>query len=114
CDGNFPLKTHAATRYPIVSELISGHGLFGGDTGWHLGRRRGYDRRHCKYFLGIIPIPGTCPRPHFEHWPMWDAIAHQQMWQGWLQQAHAGGLQVMFVSLVESSFLCSQTALVTR
>jgi microsomal dipeptidase-like Zn-dependent dipeptidase len=107
CDGNFPGPTHAATKFPIVSELL------GADTGWHLGRRRGYDRRHCNYFLGI-PIPGTCPRPHFEDWPMWDAIAHQQMWQGWLQQAHQGGLQIMVVSLVESNFLCGSTAPATR
>jgi microsomal dipeptidase-like Zn-dependent dipeptidase len=107
CDGNFPGPTHAATRFPIVSELL------GADTGWHLGRRRGYDRRHCSYFFGI-PIPGTCPRPHFEDWPMWDAIAHQQMWQGWLQQAHQGGLQIMVVSLAESNFLCGNTAPATR
>ena len=114
CDGNFPFRTHAATMFPIVSELIGGGGLWDGDTGWHLGRRRGYDRRRCRYLFGFIPIPGTCPRPHFEDWPMWDAIAHQQMWQGWLQQAHNGGLQVMVVSLAESNFLCSHTALETR
>ena len=115
CDGNFPHATHAALKWPIVSELVGGHGLFGGDTGLHLGRRRGYDRRQCRYVWPFPwPIPGTCPRPHFEHWPMWDAIAHQQMWEGHLQQAHNGGLQVMFVSLVESSFLCGQTKLRTR
>jgi len=107
CDGNFPTPSHAATMFPIVSEFI-GH-----DTGWHLGIRRGYDRRRCNYFLGI-PIPGTCPRPHFEHWPMWDAIAHQQMWYGWLQQARQGGLRIMVVSLAESNFLCVNTALQTR
>ena len=63
CDGNFPYKSHAATMFPIVSECH-----LGADTGWHLGRRRGYDRRRCRYFFGI-PIPGTCPRPHFEDWP---------------------------------------------
>src|SRR5205085_5582196 len=61
CDGNFPGGSHAATIYPILSEFL------GADTGWHLGRRRGYDRRHCKYFLGI-KIPGTCPQPNFEDW----------------------------------------------
>lgn len=107
CDGNFPFRSHAATVFPVVSEFL------GSDTGWHLGKRRGYDRRRCRRFLGIT-IPGTCPRPHFEHWPMWDAIAHQQMWQGWLQQAHQGGLRIMVVSLAESSFLCNNTAFVTR
>ncbi len=107
CDGNFPSPTHAATRYPIISEFV------GPDTGWHLGRRRGYDRRKCKYFFGI-PIPGTCPRPHFEDWPMWDAIAHQQMWYGHLQQARQGGLRVLVASLDESNFLCENTRPSTR
>jgi microsomal dipeptidase-like Zn-dependent dipeptidase len=108
CDGNFPTPSHAASAFPIVSEFL------GADTGWHLGRRRGYDRRRCRYFLGFIPVPGTCPRPHFEHWPKWDAIAHQQMWNGWLEQAHQRGLRVMVVSLVESNFLCTNTRAVTR
>ena len=103
CDGNFPFKTHAATMFPIVSEFL------GADTGWHLGRRRGYDRRRCRYFFGI-PIPGTCPRPHFEDWPMWDAIAHQQMWNGWLRQAHTGGCGSWCVPR-GVGFLCSHTAL---
>jgi microsomal dipeptidase-like Zn-dependent dipeptidase len=107
CDGNFPFPSHAASAFPIVSEFL------GADTGWHLGRRRGYDRRRCRRFLGI-PIPGTCPRPHFEHWPKWDTIAHQQMWNGWLDQAHQRGLQVMVVSLVESNFLCNNTRASTR
>ena len=107
CDGNFPGRSHAATRFPVVSEFL------GADTGWHLGRRRGYDRRECRYVFGI-PVPGTCPQEHFENWPMWDAIAHQQMWQGWLQQAHQGGLRIMVVSLAESNFLCNNTASETR
>ncbi len=107
CDGNFLTHSHAATMFPIVSEFI------GDDTGWHLFKRRGYDRRRCKRFLGI-PIPGTCPQEHFEQWPKWNAIAHQQMWRGWLQQAHNGGLQVMMVSLAESNFLCVNTALQSR
>jgi len=102
CDGNFNTHSHAATRFPIVSEFI------GDDTGWHLGKRRGYDRRRCKKFL-FITIPGTCPQEHFEQWPMWNAVAHQQMWRGWLQQAQAGGLRVMVVSLAESNFLCINT-----
>jgi microsomal dipeptidase-like Zn-dependent dipeptidase len=107
CDGNFLTHSHAATMFPIVSEFI------GDDTGWHLFKRRGYDRRRCKRFL-FINIPGTCPQEHFEQWPKWNAIAHQQMWRGWLQQAHNGGLQVMVVSLAESNFLCVNTALQGR
>jgi microsomal dipeptidase-like Zn-dependent dipeptidase len=107
CDGNFLTHSHAATLFPIVSEFI------GDDTGWHLFKRRGYDRRRCKRFI-FVNIPGTCPQEHFEQWPKWNAIAHQQMWRGWLQQAHNGGLQVMVVSLAESNFLCVNTALQGR
>ncbi len=107
CDGNFLTHSHASTAFPIVSEFI------GNDTGLHLGKRRGFDTRRCKKFFGQI-IAGTCPEEHFEHWPRWDAIAHQQMWGGWLQQAHGGGLQVMVVSLVESNLLCSATYAGTR
>jgi microsomal dipeptidase-like Zn-dependent dipeptidase len=111
CDGSFPFKTHATTRWPVfVDELLNpkfcGSGV--GDTGWHLGKRRGYDPRRCRKFLGI-PIPGTCPKPHFEGWPTWTTIAHQQMWQDWLRQAHQGGLQIMVVSLADSEFLCINT-----
>ena len=106
CDGNFGYLpgqgSHGATIYPIVSEFL------GPDTGWHLGRRRGYDNRRCRYFFGI-PIPGTCPREHFEDWPKWDAIAHQQMWYGHLQQSYNNGLRIMAVSLDESEFLCKTT-----
>ncbi|NOT86818.1 MAG: hypothetical protein HOP03_01385 [Lysobacter sp.] len=106
CDGNFGypagMGSHAATIFPGVSEIL------GKDTGWHLFRRRGYDNRRCRYFLWF-PIPGTCPQEHFEDWPKWDAIAHQQMWFGHLQKAHANGLRVMGVSFAESNFLCQTT-----
>ncbi|HEX2223729.1 MAG TPA: membrane dipeptidase, partial [Thermoanaerobaculia bacterium] len=110
CDGNFVGRTHAALRYGGVAEFLGGP-LFGeesGDTGWHLGKRRGYDERRCRRFLWVT-IPGTCPKPHFEGWPTWTSIAHQQMWQGWLQEAHQRGLRVMVVSLAESNFLCINT-----
>ena len=114
CSGNFaeilptlPLKKHGSSIFPFLGELI------GADTGLHLGRRRGYDKRQCKYFFGV-KIPGTCPRPHFEDWPSWDGVAHQQMWEGWLRQAHAGGMRVLVASLVESNFLCRHTSLPSR
>jgi microsomal dipeptidase-like Zn-dependent dipeptidase len=114
CDGNFLTRSHAATIFPILSELVGNYkdvdgNKYEGDTGWHLGKRNGWDPRRCIRFLGI-PIPGTCPTEHFKHWPMWNAIAHQQMWRGWLQQAHDNGLQLTMVSLAESNFLCLNTA----
>jgi microsomal dipeptidase-like Zn-dependent dipeptidase len=107
CDGNFGygpgMGTHGATIFPGISEAL------GGDTGWHLGRRNGYDTRRCRYLFGFIPIPGTCPTQSFTGWPQWDAIAHQQMWTGWMQDAHRRGLRVLAVSFAESNFLCRTT-----
>ncbi|RBP50613.1 membrane dipeptidase [Arenicella xantha] len=102
CDGN-PAQSHGAiANLPGIAEFIAT------DTGIHLGKRRGYDRRKCKKVFGIT-IPGTCPRPHFEHWPRHDGLAHQQMWHGHLRQAFDGGMKVMVVSLAESNFLCRNT-----
>lgn len=102
CDGN-PAQSHGAiANLPGVAEFIAT------DTGIHLGKRRGYDRRKCKKVFGVT-IPGTCPRPHFEHWPRHDGLAHQQMWHGHLKQAFDGGMKIMVVSLAESNFLCRNT-----
>jgi microsomal dipeptidase-like Zn-dependent dipeptidase len=106
CDGNLD-KSHGATMFPIVSEII------GADTGWHFGKRNGEDSRTCERFLGVR-IPGTCPKADFADWPSWDTVAHQQTWEGWLSEAHQGGLRVLVVSLVESEFLCINTALQGR
>ncbi|MCB9707081.1 MAG: membrane dipeptidase [Myxococcales bacterium] len=57
-----------------------------GDTGLHEGRKDG--------------------APTFEGWPRWDTIAHQQAWEGWLQQAHADGLRVVVMSAVSFDWLC--------
>ncbi len=109
CDGNFLTRSHGALRIPILADFLPG----AGDTGWHLGQRNGFDTRRCRRFFGIV-IPGTCPTEHFAGWPVWDSIAHQQMWQGWLKQARDSGLRVVMVSLAESSFLCENTPVRTR
>ena len=102
CDGN-PSQSHGAVEnLPGVAEFIAT------DTGIHLGKRRGYDRRECKKIFGIT-IPGTCPQTHFEHWPRHDSLAHQQMWNGHLKEAFDGGMKLMVVSLAESNFLCENT-----
>ena len=89
CSGNFPVADHATTRFPFVGEFIGAYnGLTkGGDTGVHIGPggRNGFDTRRCRYFLGIIKVPGTCPATHFSKWPSWDSLGHQQMWEGWLR-----------------------------
>lgn len=111
CHGNFPVKDHGATWLPFIDEAL------GADTGWHLGKRNGYDNRRCRrirIFGTVITIPGTCPDDHFKSWPRWDSIAHQQMWLGWMQDAWRGGLRLQVVSLDESRFLCSMTVLRSR
>jgi microsomal dipeptidase-like Zn-dependent dipeptidase len=107
CDGNFihaPANgSHGATIFPLVTEIL------GKDTGWHKGRRNGYDNRQCEYKNNGQPKLGTCPEEHLEHWPRWDAIAHQQMWHAQLRQAHQNGLRIMAVSMFDSEFLCKIT-----
>jgi microsomal dipeptidase-like Zn-dependent dipeptidase len=114
CDGGAPESDHARVRMdlsqmlnlcpnsgsvdlrgvPLLSDLFGLAGAVGsefmgkmegtqGDTGLHLGRRE----------------VGT-------EWPRWDTIAHQQSWEGWLRQAHQGGMSLVVVSLVSNGFLC--------
>ncbi|WNG14748.1 peptidase M19 [Cystobacter fuscus] len=115
CDGGEPESDHARVRMDLSNMLnlcpnsgsvdLSGvpllSSLFGvggaaasefigkiegteGDTGLHLGRKNVNTQ-----------------------WPRWDTIAHQQAWEGWLKQAHTGGLSLVTVSLVSNGFLCS-------
>ena len=146
CDGNSlniylpatnplaKIPRHAATKYRVIDEFIGAYGkdeygsaLTSGDTGVHLGKRRGYDPRQCKtvcllpnpFNLGACLvnesiIPGTCPKEHFEHWPSWDSIAHQQTWEGWIKDAHDNGMSVMVASLMDSELLCNVTPNLSR
>lgn len=107
CDGNTTQSHGAVENLPGIAEFIAT------DTGIHLGKRRGYDRRKCKKVFGIT-IPGTCPSTHFEDWPRHDGLAHQQMWNGHLKEAFDGGMKLMVVSLAESNFLCENTPLSKR
>jgi microsomal dipeptidase-like Zn-dependent dipeptidase len=114
CDGGAPESDHARVRMdlsnmldlcpnsgsvnlggvPILSSFFGIGGAVGsefigkiegteGDTGLHLGRSTVHTQ-----------------------WPRWDTIAHQQSWQGWLRQAHQGGMSLVMVSLVSNEFLC--------
>ena len=115
CDGGLPPSDHARVRQdlsnllglcpdaanldldgvPILDQLFWAGGAASsevvgqtqgtqGDTGLHLGRSE----------LGA-------------GWPRWDTIAHQQAWEGWMQDAHARGLNLVVVSAVSNEFLCS-------
>ncbi len=114
CDGGLPESDHARVRMdlgnmlnlcpnsgsvdlsgvPILSAFFGIGGAVAsefigkiegteGDTGVHLGRATVNTQ-----------------------WPRWDTIAHQQSWQGWLRQAHQGGMSLVMVSLVSNEFLC--------
>ncbi|HWO18160.1 MAG TPA: hypothetical protein VNO30_05270, partial [Kofleriaceae bacterium] len=76
CSGNLDSTDHAATRFGPLNEFLSGNGVTDGDAGWHWGKRRGWDERSWPF-----------QQEHWEHWPSWDAIAHQQVWQGHLKEA---------------------------
>jgi len=108
--GNYHELSEAGIDNPLPNLDLSG-----GDVGIHLGKRRGFDNRKCRYvylsklFNIKIKVPGTCPRPHFEHWPSWDTRAHQQMWEGWLKDAFEGGMKLMVVSIAESEMMCKLT-----
>ncbi len=87
CDGNGSLRpTHARTKVPLLNELLGQTPGSSGDTGLHLGKRGGY--------------------PHYQGWPRWDTIAHQQMWEGHLKKAHEDGLSLMIMSAVNFKPMC--------
>jgi microsomal dipeptidase-like Zn-dependent dipeptidase len=95
CSGNLDRTDHAATRFGPLNELLSGNGVTDGDAGWHWGKRRGWDERSWPF-----------RQAHWEHWPSWDAIAHQQVWQGHLKEAHHQGLTLAVVSAVDFRPMC--------
>lgn len=69
-----------------VSEFISNIPGSEGDTGNHADRLGGW--------------------PELDGWPRWDAIAHQQAWEGWLKDAYDSGLRVTVMSAVSFDWLC--------
>jgi microsomal dipeptidase-like Zn-dependent dipeptidase len=86
-----------AERVPLVDVIVRGGGrtigqLIGsvpgstGDTGLHPDRTSGF--------------------PDFDGWPRWDAIAHQQVWEGHLEEAHRAGLRLAVISAVSFDWLC--------
>lgn len=95
CSGNLSSTDHAATRFGPLNEFLSQNGVTDGDAGWHWGKRRGWDERSWPF-----------RQEHWEHWPSWDAIAHQQVWQGHLKEAHLQGLTLAVVSAVEFRPMC--------
>jgi microsomal dipeptidase-like Zn-dependent dipeptidase len=95
CSGNLDRTDHAATRFGPLNEFLSANGVTDGDAGWHFGKRRGWDERSWPF-----------RQEHWEHWPSWDAIAHQQVWQGHLKEAHLQGLTLAVVSAVDFRPMC--------
>ena len=87
CSGNHNgQRDHGRTSIPLLNELLGKKPGSTGDTGLHMNKLGGY--------------------PNYEGWPRWDTIAHQQMWEGSLKEAHQRGLSLMIVSAVNFSPLC--------
>ncbi len=85
-------------KMPLAGAMIlAGGGVVGdrigkirgsdGDTGDHEDRTEGY--------------------PGFGGWPRWDTIAHQQAWEGQLEDAWKAGLRLEVISAVSMGWLCN-------
>ncbi len=70
----------------LVSEELGAIPGSRGDTGEHADRKNGW--------------------PSLESWPRWDTIAHQQSWEGHLEDAYHGGLRLEVISAVSFDWLC--------
>ncbi|HNW28219.1 MAG TPA: membrane dipeptidase [Spirochaetota bacterium] len=78
---------HARTRFGVLNEFLGMVSGTDGDTGWHFYKRNGY--------------------PSYTGWPRWNTIAHQQVWEGHLRQAHESGLSLYVMSAVDFNQLCN-------
>lgn len=78
---------HARTKFGPLNEFLGMVPGTNGDTGWHFAKQYGY--------------------PFYTGWPRWDSIAHQQVWEGHLKQAHENGLNIYVMSAVDFSSLCN-------
>lgn len=96
CEGMSLLQL--AWRVPLAGGmLLAGGGVVGnqigkirgskGDTGEHEDRTEGF--------------------PGFDGWPRWDTIAHQQAWEGQLEDAWKAGLRLEVISAVSMGWLCN-------
>lgn len=114
CDGGMPESDHARVRMDLsnmlnlcpnsgnvnlgsVPLLSAFFGVGGAAASEYIGKIEG-TQGDTGLHLGRTNVP--------TQWPRWDTIAHQQAWEGWLQQAHQGGLNLVVVSLVSNEFLC--------
>ena len=130
CDGGNPFwqdDTHADLRFPfnlfgsLIGEDVEGHSdiTYGAHPGaqWFTITVTILDLGFTSLEIEIGPniVPGTAPtEDDFNDWPHANAIAHQQMWEGWIRRAYDGGMRVLVASLVESRLLCSATNPDTR
>ncbi len=88
CSGGDLLGgNHARTKYGILNEFLGMVSGTDGDTGWHFYKRNGY--------------------PSYTGWPRWNTLAHQQVWEGHLRQAHENGLTLYVMSAVDFNPLCN-------
>ncbi|KAI8916783.1 hypothetical protein DFJ77DRAFT_355323 [Powellomyces hirtus] len=116
CNGGIPFSgresDHAGTIFPIIDTLIAP------DAGLHLKSRYGVDPDAAKCHSsnpnwwrgGNATADGQrrCDKTDksFRGFPSWDTLAHQQVWEGHLKQAHESGLNVMVMTAVNYKRLC--------
>jgi microsomal dipeptidase-like Zn-dependent dipeptidase len=96
CDGGGPASDHGRVDMPALNpffDLLFSEALTN-DAGRHPGRTAGF--------------------PAYAGWPAWDSLAHQQVWEGWVHQAHLDGMQLMVMSATTFEPLCERMPPETR
>lgn len=86
-----------STMVPLVATIVGGGGEVIGEFIANIPGSRGETGEHADRTGGF---------PDYDGWPRWDAIAHQQVWQGHLREAYDDGLRVEVMSAVSFDWLC--------
>ncbi len=87
-----------AWRVPLAAGMIITGGDFVSDE---LGKIRGSKGDTGEHEDRTEGLPG------FGGWPRWDTIAHQQAWEGQLEDAWRDGLRLEVISAVSMGWLCN-------
>lgn len=86
-----------AQLVPLVGAVTSGGGALVGELVGAVPGTEGDTAKH---------EDRTDGWPSLSSWPRWDAIAHQQVWEQHLREAHEGGLRLAVISTVSFDWLC--------
>lgn len=64
---------------------------------------------HNGYQAGFVTPPHgvtISAQASYRDWPVWKTVVHQQAWEGWLENAHDQGLNLIVMSAVNFRFTC--------